>query len=292
MPAQIPDPEAGNKPNAQIINPDAVNKPKQVSGIISITSNPKGCSVIIGNDYIGKTPLKIKKVAGTYNVTCEYEGYLSQSKTVKVNGGKTVKCSIILEKPQPTPKDSLLMLANEFISKTPFLPEESSLDEEGKGILTFQKDVIKYATHIKSLYVDLLETTIPSNQTDEALAALIKGNLLKILHSQELEKSCLNDALSMITNMSKKEGLAKQGFNKELVIKAMANNTSPVPDDNSNLILNLCNEAKFTEALKVTNEGLLNPKVILRYKSFLICWKNFYNVGDLRLEEIKHSSNN
>lgn len=266
--------------------------PVYSTGTLVITSSPEKCSVVIDGVKNGKTtPLTLNKKVGTYKVTCEHDGYLPKTISVKVNRGKTTKCNLKLEKGAISAKDSILLLAEAFISKTTFLPAESTLDEEGKGILTFQKDVIKYASHIKILYTDIVGETLPKDATDESLAMLTRGNLLKILQSQNLEKSCLDDALKMITVMSQKDGVAKQGFNKELVVQVIANqNISPVPNNNSDLILSLTKELKFQEALKVISDGLLEPQVLARYKSFLICWNNFYNVADLRLEEIKNSS--
>ena len=267
--------------------------PPSKFGAISITSNPVGCSIIINGKNEGKSPINLNKTAGTYTIVFDLKGFKSQTKSAKVTSGKTTKIYAELEPVPPTPQDSILLLTDRLISKTPFLPSESLLDDEGKGILAFQKNAIKYALHVKSLYTEIVGATIPSDITDESFAMLAKNNLLKILQSQNLEKSCLNDALKMITVMTQKEGVAKQGFNKEYVIQVMAyQNIIPVPNNNSDLILSLTAESKFREALKVIIDGLLDPQVVARYKAFLNCWNHFYNIADVRLEEIKNSSIN
>jgi hypothetical protein len=270
---------------AQVIKPE---------GTLSVTSSPSNCSLMINGTYIGKTPITLKRKTGTYTLTFDCKGYKTLTRSVKIISGKTTKCDVKLSRipsKSLTPLDSLMSLADYLIKKSVLLPAESSFDEEGKGILSFQKNVIKYATHVKTIYDNMVEDKVSGNQTDDELATLVKQNLLKILQSQELEKTCLSEALSIITVMSEKEGFAKQMFNKELVVKTMAYaNTSPIPDNNSELIMNYTSNNKFNEAITVIRDGLLDPKVIARYSSFLSCFKNFFDAGDLRLEEIRNNA--
>ena len=75
------------------------SKPKPTTGTLSITSTPSDAVVKIDGEYMGTTPLTLKKYkAGTYRITFSAEGYETKTQSVTVTAGKTTNCDVILSR--------------------------------------------------------------------------------------------------------------------------------------------------------------------------------------------------
>ena len=76
-------------------------KPKPTTGTLKITSTPSDVAVKVDGEYVGNTPLTLKnRKAGTYQVSFNAEGYVTQTKSVSITAGKTATCSATLKKKQ------------------------------------------------------------------------------------------------------------------------------------------------------------------------------------------------
>ena len=75
------------------------SKPKPTTGTLKITSSPSDAVVKIDGEYMGTTPLTLKKYkAGTYRITFSAEGYKTKTQSVTVTAGKTTNCDVILSR--------------------------------------------------------------------------------------------------------------------------------------------------------------------------------------------------
>ena len=71
---------------------------KAETGIIYISSNPKGAEVYIDGVKKGTTPIRLSLKEGMHKITLRKEGYRDYTKDVKIEGGKEIKLSVNLNK--------------------------------------------------------------------------------------------------------------------------------------------------------------------------------------------------
>lgn len=273
---------------AQIEKPKTEVNPHPSVGTISITSNPSGCSISIDGEFVGKTPKNIKRTPGTYTIVLELDGYESQTKSIKVTSGKTTKIKVNLEKPIPTPKDSIILSANEIIEMSAY-DEETTLTQEEKDIVSFQKSTVEYAKGVKEMYQKLVDKESASKMGTEELKVIITNCVLRNQHCNNLEKPCIQSAINMFQNMGKANTHVYQGVNMlELAKLASIVQKRAIDDETTAKIVGLIGEKKFAEALDLYQQGLLNPEIIERYNSFLSVLKGFYVLSNMRMTEIKN----
>lgn len=278
--------------HAQIEKPktNALPHPPRV-GTISITSKPSGCSFSIDGEFIGKSPKKIAKSPGTYTLTFELESYVSQTKSVKVLSGKTVKINVIFDKQIPTPKDSIFLSANEIIALSSNY-DNSDLTAEEKDIVSFQKSAIDYAKGVKDMYEKIVSKESAEKLSTEELKVIITNCVLRNQHCNNLEKPCIQYALNMFQNMKNTNSQVYQGVNMvELAKLANIVQKQAIDDKTTAQIVELIGQFKLTEALDLFQQGLQNPEIIERYNSFLSVLKGFYVLSNMRMTEIKNEKN-
>lgn len=262
-------------------------QPNQPIGIISITSNPAGCSILIDGKNIGKTPMNLNKYAGTYTIVFELKGFKSQTKSAKVISGKTTKINVELEH-EPTSQDSLILSANEIIAMSTNY-ENSTLTDEEKEIVSFQKSTVDYAKGVKEMYEKIVDMESAAKLSTEELKVIITNCVLRNQHCNNLEKPCMQSAMNMFQNMSKANSNVYQGVNMvELTKLAELVPKQAIDNEKTAKIVELIGQVKLTEALNVYQQGLLNPEIIARYNSFLSVLKGFYVLSNMRMTEIKN----
>ncbi len=269
------------------INKPVIPPPPRV-GTISLTSNPLGCSIFIDGEFVGKSPIKLKRNPGTYTIVFELEGYESHTKSVKVTAGKTTKITAKFEKPIPTPKDSIILSANEIIGMSTNY-ENATLTTEEKVIVSFQKNAEDYAKGVKEMYEKIVDIESAAKMSTEELKVIITNCVLRNQHCNNLEKPCIQSALNMIQNMGKANSHVYQGVNTvELAKLAEIVQKQAIDDVSTAKIVELIGQVKLTEALDLYQQGLLNPEIIERYNSFLSVLKGFYVLSNMRMTEIKN----
>ena len=276
------------------IAPKTPNPPKK-TGTISINSiTPSVCTVKINGEHIGKTPVNIKKGKGKYTITFEAEGYETLTKTVNVIVGKTTKYDVILELKKLTPKDSLLLIANEILTMKTYYMEDFVLNDEGKNIVSLQQNTLKYARNIIDIYKTSVSKEKASGNTDEELKAIITNNVLRMQNNTTLETSCTKQSIKLITDLQKTKSNVKvaiQFVYSTLLKLSKVSEETPLTQEKTNQITELIGQVKFAEAAGIIDDCLLQKKIIERYSLFLKFLKDFFNAGNMRLEELKKEAN-
>src|SRR5262245_46553273 len=65
-----------------------VPTPAVSEGILEVRSEPSGASVLLGQEWIGKTPLQVNRKPGTYVVTLQRQGMADQTFSVRIEAGR------------------------------------------------------------------------------------------------------------------------------------------------------------------------------------------------------------
>ena len=118
------------------------SKPKPTTGTLKITSSPSDAVVKIDGEYMGTTPLTLKKYkAGTYRITFSAEGYKTKTQSVTVTAGKTTNCDVILSR---IPSEDA-----EIEGKTPEQIRDAMNDigvmyEKGQGVTKDYAEALKW----------------------------------------------------------------------------------------------------------------------------------------------------
>lgn len=277
-------------PEKKKVEPEPVKK-----GTISISSVPKGCFIKINGESVGTTPLKIKKEKGNYEITFDAVGYESQTKNVNVIAGKTINCKVELEEIKLTKKDSLLLLADELLGMRSYYSEDFTLNEEGQNIVSFQKNTSKYVLNIKNIYESSVSKEKGDKLTVEQLKAIITNNVIRMQNNSNLESTCTTKAMSMVSNLQKTESNVKLSieFTYSTLLKlATLSKEQPLTQEKTNQIVELIGQVKLADAAGIIDDSLNEEKIIERYLLFFKFLKDFYNAGNMRLEELKKESIN
>ncbi len=108
--------------NAQ--NIDVTNPADSSLGILNLKSKPDSVTVVIENKVRGTTPLQLKLLPGTYQVTLERDGYLKRVDSVEIIKNKiTTVDELLLKTPYTnilsTPTGAEVFLDSTFIGRTP-----------------------------------------------------------------------------------------------------------------------------------------------------------------------------
>ena len=280
-----------------VVNPDAKkdNSVQVKKGTLSLSSVPNGCFIKINGESVGTTPLKIKKDKGYYEITFDAVGYESQTKNVNLIAGKTISCKVELEKIKLTKKDSLLLLANEILGMKSYYAEDFIMNEEGQNIDSFQKNTSKYVQNIKNIYESSVSKEKGEKMSDEELKAIITNNVLRMQNNSNLETTCLTKSISIVSNLQKTESYVKVSiqFNYSTLSKlATLAKEQPLTNEKTNQIVELIGQSKLADAAGIIDDSLNEEKIIERYMLFLTFLKNFYDAGNMRLEELKKEAAN
>lgn len=94
----------------------AVEPPVELFGVLNVSSTPGNATVSINGEKIGTTRLKKKLRIGSYTVSCSYDGYLTQTKTVTIEREKTTNLDFKLEKGRLKAKVTLTTESDAIIS--------------------------------------------------------------------------------------------------------------------------------------------------------------------------------
>lgn len=275
-------------------NNNTTNKKTTRIGVISISSIPDGCYVKINGEPVGKTPLKIKKENGTFDITFDAVGYESQKKKITVTVGKTVKCHAQLKRIQLSKKDSLLLLADEILGMNSYYIEDFNLNGEGDNIVSFQQNTEKYVRNIKDIYKSSVSKNEGEGMTVDQLKAVITNNILRMQNNSDLESSCTTKALSMISNIEETESSVKLSLESTystLFKLVPLSKEQPITKEKTEQIVVLIGQMKLAEAAGIIDDSLNEEKIIERYLLFFRFFKDFYNAGNMRLEELKKEAN-
>jgi hypothetical protein len=272
------------------IDPEPLKK-----GTISISSVPNGCFIKINGESVGTTPLKIKKEKGYYKITFDAAGYESQTKNVNVIAGKTINCKVKLEEIKLTKKDSLFLLADELLGMRSYYADDFTLNEEGQNIVSFQKNTSKYVQNIKNIYESSVSKEKGDKMTVEQLKAIITNNVIRMQNNSDLESACTTKAMSIVSNLQKTESKVKLSIEftySTLFRLATLSKEQPLTQEKTNKIVELIGQVKLADAAGIIDDSLNEEKIIERYMLFVRFLKDFYNAGNMRLEELKKESVN
>lgn len=107
---------------------------KPATGSLAVLSEPSGAKVQVGGVKRGTTPLLLDSVAiGTVNIEVSNDGYVRESKQVRINTGRRVSVSFVLQKEQhtgrltisPTPADAKIRILNIILPYSPGIELDS-----------------------------------------------------------------------------------------------------------------------------------------------------------------------
>ena len=158
------------------------------TGTLTISSTPTGAVVKIDGEYMGTTPLTIKKrEPRTYHVTFSAEGYETQTKNVTVTAGKTTTCSATLSANQvqqivatdttstltisSTPSDAVVKIDGKYMGETPLI-----LEKQKPGTYSIAISAEGYETMTESVTVTPGKTATCS--------AILRANQLQQIAQQ------------------------------------------------------------------------------------------------------------
>ncbi len=131
-------------------------EPIQRYGTLDINTYPDNSKVFINNDYYGRTPFRIRLLAGEYNIRLIHRGYVPLEKTLQVRRGAVNTKNFELQRVKPRPRIGRLKIysfpenASVFIQNNDYgrTPVEVRLNEgnylveiKKKGYRPFQKNV-------------------------------------------------------------------------------------------------------------------------------------------------------
>ena len=194
-----------------------------------------------------------------------------------------------MEKTAFLPKDSIIFIANDIIEMSNTY-DMSSLNQEEKDIASFQNNAVNYAKGVKEMYEKIIEKDAAGKLSVDELKVVITNCVLRNQHSNNLEKPCIQSALKMFQNMGSANSNVYKGVDMvELAKLAGIVQKQAISDETTAEIVKLIGEVKLLDALDLYQQGLLNPEIIDRYKSFLSVIKGFYTLSNMRLTEIKNS---
>ena len=99
------DTEAGaiSAPAAQGLQPSAAAEPAW----LTVTSTPSGASIRVNQNIFGKTPAKLKLVAGDYAIAIELPGFTIWKRTLKLVSGSAISVDAQLAPASSPPSESL-----------------------------------------------------------------------------------------------------------------------------------------------------------------------------------------
>ncbi len=119
---------SGETKDISIVLLPKIGPPPQI-GTVTITSNPSGASVYLGNRRIGQTPLNYSEEVGLYNIRITKDGYEDLYASLRMEEGQ-VRRSFTLTPVTPSqtgtviitsnPSGASVYLGNSFIGQTPF----------------------------------------------------------------------------------------------------------------------------------------------------------------------------
>lgn len=277
------------------VSPNPPVPPVIPTGTISISSTPHGCYVKINGETVGKTPLKIKKPVGKYEVIFDLIGFETISKTITVTAGKTTRCNVKMSEKKLTPLDSLLITADEIMEMKSVYTGNFLLNEEGNNIVSFQKDVINYVRNVKDIYTSSVSKEKGANMSDEELKAIITNNLLRYMNNPKMEGACTKQAMTFVKNIMLNETNVKYSVNfvyGTLQQLESASKYQPLDTEKVSTIGIFVGQGKYAEAAGIIDEALHEVQIVKRYSLFFKFLKDFFNAGNMRLEELKDVSNN
>lgn len=86
----------------KVLGPEPL--PEEVPARVDIVTNPPGCDVYIGQDFVGVSPVTVNLKKGRYVVKAERVGFVEAIQTIDVEPGKTMNVSLSLREAEvPTP---------------------------------------------------------------------------------------------------------------------------------------------------------------------------------------------
>ena len=264
-------------------------------GKISITSVPSGSFVKINGESVGKTPLTVSKNKGVYNITFDLEGFETTSKKVSVVAGKTVNCKGVLTEKKLSQKDSLLLIVDELISMKSYYVEDFPLNDEAKNIVSFQNDAAKYARNLKDIYQSSVTKDKGIAMSEEDLKAVITNNVLRMQNNDKLESACQKEAIAIVTNLQPTESNVKTSIQfvySTLLELEPYSHEQALTSEKTSEIVNLIGQRKLADAAGVIDDSLNRERILKRYILFLKFYRDFYNAGNMRLEELKQAASN
>jgi hypothetical protein len=93
---------AGSSPAAQVLQPPAAEEPAE----LTVTSTPAGASIRVNDNFFGKTPTKLKLVAGDYAISIELPGFTTWKRTLKLVSGSAISVDAQLAPSSSQPPES------------------------------------------------------------------------------------------------------------------------------------------------------------------------------------------
>jgi len=107
-----------------LVGPDST--PPEISGLIDISSQPDGATVILDNAVVGKTPLLLRKPIGNHSITVAAAGYAPSEQTIRMERDSTSGVTARLIKKPETLQANRAQASAPRIALLP-IPAESTL---------------------------------------------------------------------------------------------------------------------------------------------------------------------
>jgi hypothetical protein len=104
-------------------NPWGVSQPTSVE--VTVASTPIGARVSVGGRYRGTSPIKVTLDSGTHEVRVEQQGYATQTRYLKVEGGAPLALDVVLE--------PLVRVVSGTLTVASAPPAKLSIDGVSKG---------------------------------------------------------------------------------------------------------------------------------------------------------------
>ena len=101
--------------------------------------------------------------------------------------------------------------------------------------------------------------------------------------------------LTIVSNLQKTESKVKLSIEftySTLFRLATLSKEQPLTQEKTNKIVELIGQVKLADAAGIIDDSLNEEKIIERYMLFVRFLKDFYNAGNMRLEELKKESVN
>lgn len=102
----VPEVEAAAARAAAALAEAILATPTEAPPSLSIASDPAGALVLLDGELVGQTPLTREVAAGEHTVTVQQEGYVAQTRTIKVEGEGPAPLAFALKR-RPAPRAGL-----------------------------------------------------------------------------------------------------------------------------------------------------------------------------------------
>jgi TonB family protein len=161
--------------------PPQPGQPKPTAGVISITSEPPGATVLLGTEEKGKTPLKLSDVAfGKHQLTLKLQGYQDLVQEIELSENRSaLEMPAVLQTAVPqvgiliiesNPPGAFIAMGTRVVGQTPTKLDKAKV---GKYNIVLRKE--GYIDHTESVRVKDGETTTLKAELKEVPKVVVEA---------------------------------------------------------------------------------------------------------------------